>query len=255
MQTFQLLLTGIAKTTPYTNKIERKDFKYLTVEYILEGTGFLKINSFSCKPQRGDVYFLHKKSDHLFYQNKNNPWEKIFFIADGLLCTQLLEEYNLSEVYHIPQFLEKDLFFVMHDLYKSKDPFMHNKAAVIFHELLTRLSLSREKTGQTYPKDVLLAKDFINSNIHESISLTDICSAANKSKPQLIRKFKKITGRTPYDYLITKRIEHAKVLLLNTNTPIKEIAEQLKFSDEYYFSNFFKEKEGVTPFKFRKGTM
>ena len=52
---------------------------------------------------------------------------------------------------------------------------------------------------------------------------------------------------TPYAYLLEKKLELAGQLLRDTNLSVREIAEKLSFADEYYFSNVFKKKMGVTP--------
>jgi len=58
-------------------------------------------------------------------------------------------------------------------------------------------------------------------------------------------------------YLVKKtareiRIEFAKNILKTTKTPIKEIAEYLRFSSEYHFSGSFKKKVGISPREYRK---
>jgi AraC-like DNA-binding protein len=51
---------------------------------------------------------------------------------------------------------------------------------------------------------------------------------------------------------MNQKIELAKLLLLNTNKSIKEIAAELNFCDEHYFSNYFTQRIGLAPLKFRK---
>jgi len=72
------------------------------------------------------------------------------------------------------------------------------------------------------------------------------------SKPELIRHFKKGYGNTPYKYLINLRINHAKNMLTNDNFSVYEIAEFLCFSDQFYFSNIFKQHVGLSPLQYRK---
>jgi two-component system response regulator YesN len=39
---------------------------------------------------------------------------------------------------------------------------------------------------------------------------------------------------------------------VDTSLSVKEVAQKLCFSDEYYFSNIFKEKVGCSPSQYRK---
>ena len=57
---------------------------------------------------------------------------------------------------------------------------------------------------------------------------------------------------TPYAYVLGKRIDLSKKLLVDTNLTVKQIADKLCFTDEYYFSNLFKRKVGVSPAAYRR---
>jgi len=47
-------------------------------------------------------------------------------------------------------------------------------------------------------------------------------------------------------------ISEAKVLLTSSNKKITEIASELNFNDQYYFSNFFKKHTGLNPSGFKE---
>jgi AraC-like DNA-binding protein len=95
-------------------------------------------------------------------------------------------------------------------------------------------------------------KDFLNTRITEKFQICDLCRHISRSESQTIRLFKKIFGITPYTYVLDKKIGFAKKLLMDTNLSVKEIATKLCFSDEYYFSNIFKKKTGLTPSQYRR---
>ena len=75
----------------------------------------------------------------------------------------------------------------------------------------------------------------------------------SRSESQTIRIFKRAYGVTPYAYLLEKKLDLAGQLLRDTNLSVREIAEKLSFADEYYFSNVFKKKTGVSPSVYRRG--
>lgn len=64
---------------------------------------------------------------------------------------------------------------------------------------------------------------------------------------------KKELGISFQNYLVQERIKKAKLLLLTTDLKIYEIAEQVGFEDINYFSQRFKQVEGITPRQFKKG--
>ncbi|CAM3102696.1 response regulator [Paenibacillus sediminis] len=93
---------------------------------------------------------------------------------------------------------------------------------------------------------------YVERNYHEDISLQDIASRFYLSREYISRKFKQQFGVTLSDYLGNIRIEKAKVLLLNPQLRISQIAEMVGYQDEKYFSKVFKKIEGITPNDFRK---
>lgn len=62
---------------------------------------------------------------------------------------------------------------------------------------------------------------------------------------------KEITGATANELIQKSVITEAKVLLNSTDKTINEIANELQFNDQYYFSNFFKKHIGISPSEFR----
>ena len=73
-------------------------------------------------------------------------------------------------------------------------------------------------------------------------------------RDHLRRCFKKETGKTPHEFLLQLRMEHARRLLeeQHRDAPltIREIALLSGFSDPYHFSNTFKRRTGMTPTEF-----
>ncbi len=57
---------------------------------------------------------------------------------------------------------------------------------------------------------------------------------------------------SPCQYIQRQRLDLAKQYLENTDAKISQIAEFVGFRDEFYFSNWFKEKTGVSPLFYRR---
>lgn len=66
------------------------------------------------------------------------------------------------------------------------------------------------------------------------------------------KKIKLYTGKTPSLLIRDRIVLEAKKLLHLTNKPVKEIASDLNFEDEFYFSRYFKKEIGVSPRQFRE---
>ena len=94
--------------------------------------------------------------------------------------------------------------------------------------------------------------NYISSHISEPFSIEEIENEFGKSRSQIFRAFKEQYGKTPYAFYLGKKLSLAKDLLISTQLPISEIAVNLAFCDEYHFSKCFKQKEGMTPYAYRK---
>ncbi len=93
---------------------------------------------------------------------------------------------------------------------------------------------------------------YINKNYRTRITLDDIAALTYFSPIYCDTVFKRETGRSIIDYLIDKRIEEAKKLMLGNINKLSEIAELVGFGDYNYFSRVFKKRTGYTPSSYVK---
>ena len=237
-----------------TYKIDRKNSDIYCFEYIIKGEGTVKIKNHEFIAVEGDIYILPKGCDHLYFSSVKNPWTKIWFNIKGPLIDNLMQAYKLNNIYHIKNLELKDLFYKMfftaQETNKPTEKIFQN-ASIIFHEILLRVYSKVEIPKAINNETALQLKQYIDSHIESNLSIKTLSNYVFRSPSQTIRIFKKEYGITPYDYLLSKKIETAKLLLVNTNMPIKQIALKLKFADEHYFSNYFKLKTGYAPISFR----
>jgi YesN/AraC family two-component response regulator len=96
------------------------------------------------------------------------------------------------------------------------------------------------------------AVNYIESNYSKDIALQDIAGEVNITKQHLCRIFKNHVGITPNEYIAKKRIQEAKALLLCSEMTIMEIANEVGYQNNNYFTIIFKKFEGVTPSIFRQ---
>lgn len=118
-----------------------------------------------------------------------------------------------------------------------------------------RLLLSRKELASEGNIPVKLRKAilFIRSQYDRSLTVGEVCRQAGVSRQQLIRLFRQEMGVTPIQYINHLRMMHAKDLLWrNINLSVKELAYELGFTDEHYFSRLFTRVVGESPTAFRR---
>lgn len=92
---------------------------------------------------------------------------------------------------------------------------------------------------------------YINDNLHKKLKLTALAEASYLSYVQFSRRFKAAMGVTVQEYITELRLKKAKTFLGDSDLPVKDVARSCGFANEYYFSNFFREHQSMSPTKFR----
>lgn len=100
-------------------------------------------------------------------------------------------------------------------------------------------------------ENVQRAIEFIKENYHRDISLIDIAKSAAMSRSYFSAAFKSVTGTSPYNFLLTTRIEKAVWLLKNSDYSVMETASLCGFYSLTSFNKAFKALTGVTPTDYR----
>lgn len=95
------------------------------------------------------------------------------------------------------------------------------------------------------------SKNFILSNYNKSLSVAEIADNAHMSVSFFSKVFKETTGFSPYDYLLSVRLDKAKELLQKTDDSVQNIAFKTGFNSTSNFIYFFKNETGISPLRFR----
>lgn len=88
--------------------------------------------------------------------------------------------------------------------------------------------------------------EYLEQNYAETITLDQLSKLTGMNKYHLLHSFTKIKGISPYSFLETVRINHAKKQLEQGEKPA-DVAFLTGFSDQSHFTNFFKKLIGLTP--------
>ena len=94
-------------------------------------------------------------------------------------------------------------------------------------------------------------KKYIDQNFGNIVNVEEIVNHVHFSSSYSNHVFKRITGNSIFDYLVSVRIEKAKNLLTNSKLKIYEISELVGYSTKSYFGSIFKKYTGMTPKHYR----
>src|SRR3954451_21657095 len=103
-------------------------------------------------------------------------------------------------------------------------------------------------------RHLLKAKDLADARYAEPLEVDDLAKAAGLSKAHFSREFRRVFGESPYVYLLTRRLERAAALLLNTDHSVAEVCLEVGLQGVGSFTTSFKRMYGVTPTVYRAAT-
>lgn len=108
---------------------------------------------------------------------------------------------------------------------------------------------AESQEGERMP--VQRAMDYIRCNISRDLSRTEIAEAIFLSPEYLSHLFKKETGSSLSEYIVTEKMRLAQQLLRDSSMQISEVAQKVGYSNFSYFSQVFKKHLGLSPVEYR----
>ena len=103
-------------------------------------------------------------------------------------------------------------------------------------------------------KGQILVKQFfqlLEENYAQNLPINQYAEMLGVTPNHLTQTVKLLTGKTSSQMIKAKQLLEIKRLLVHTNLNVSEIANQLNFDDQSYFTKFFKRETGFTPLQFR----
>ena len=155
---------------------------------------------------------------------------------------------------HPAQFLSSLLRGI--ELWQTGDVLSRLQADLVIAELLLGLF---KQYGRIVPRQSPQRRSlgwipsYLSYHLGEPLSVADMAARAQLSPSRFATLFREDYGRSPHQYFLQLRIEHAQELLRGTDLPLKLIAEYCGFADVHHFSKAFKQRVRLSPGAFRDG--
>jgi len=108
------------------------------------------------------------------------------------------------------------------------------------------------RTSRLHPESVRLVQRFIEENLSESLTLAQLAAAARVPEHRFAREFRAVFGVTPWQYVLSRRLERAASLLRHTGRSVVEIALECGFSSHSHLTTCMRARTGATPSQIRR---
>lgn len=126
---------------------------------------------------------------------------------------------------------------------------------VVITNLLGRLLMSRRLLVSPHaelPPPVVRVLNAIAANPLRDWKARELASVGKVSYSGLRALFQKAGQGTIHQHIQRARLDQARLLLADQRLSVKDVAAQLNFSSEFYFSHFFRHHTGISPTEFRQ---
>ncbi|TNJ38630.1 helix-turn-helix domain-containing protein [Phaeobacter sp. B1627] len=160
-------------------------------------------------------------------------------------CSQLLDDPLMTHVF-------RSMWDDAQHHGLSSAYFDHAVGLVLHRMTRVRHPLNAKRSVQPLsPRQLARVVEHIEEHLSEDLSVAHLASDLQRDVRGFSRAFRASTGKAPYEYLVYRRMEKAKELLLGDDTII-QIAGCLNYANASKFSASFKKKTGLSPSEWRR---
>lgn len=238
--------------------------------YLLSGERycFVKDTIFHINP--GSLVLINKNDLHKTKDAGTEAHSRLVinfssdFVSPSIYMNNLIDELFRKNNYVITflpadrKYVENLLFRISHEIQNKSTGFEIALQSILMELLIyTRRYIEEHQTNilanpTPMHNQIFEIVQYMNSNFSSNLSLSFISEKFFISQYYLSRTFKEATGFTFIEYVNSIRIREAQHLLIETNSKIINIAENVGFGNISHFGRVFKSLTGFSPLNYRK---
>ncbi len=247
------LATGYEQTKSLD---EWRTFGQYALVYVLNGMGsYADANGWEQDLRPGDLVFVFPRLAHFYNPAPGTRWQVSFVCFQGPVF-DLWESHGVLDPRRPVHHLEPiDLWSRrIEDVAGASGYAPPLQQITRLQELLAAV-LTGEGRAQVYQDDLRWAQQacsLIETKLEQSPDWPRLARQFGLSPEGFRKRFTRLTGQPPARYHMGRRIDRACELMQQGRWSDRQIADQLGFCDEFYFSRRFKEITGRSPRAFRR---
>lgn len=219
------------------------------IVYYLQGTGQTLIGNQDYEYRAGQFAVIHPKVMH----NERHR-EATEVIVAGFFCSSVVPELVQGVFTDSPGQPLLSCMKRMADEMRQKHPYYRSMLNALLTGQIVELSRNVMNTSNhTEPEAKLkYAKAYIDEHFAQKIDFAALAAQSGYSYDRFRHLFKEYTGHSPSQYILSKRIELSKKLLIHTEQLNVLIAGECGFFNDAQFCSMFKRETGLTPGQYRR---
>lgn len=227
------------------------------LHYILNGEGTLYLDNKEYHISDKQAFITPPNLLSYYQGSQENPWNYIWIHFNGQKAAELLHAAGITKSHpvFVPAEPNDNIESCMLDLLHHKDEEYKciGNLFRLFQYMIDSTS-RKPKAAESdinlrYIRDVI---SFISKKYYEPIKIKEIAEVCGLDRSYLSKIFKNATNYSPQEYLIFYRMNKAKQLLADPDTPIQHVAYSVGYTDPFAFSKIFKKEIGMSPSEYRE---
>lgn len=253
-KTMPFYVVSVGEKENQNHKIRENGYIAYQIAWCTRGNGILILDGQQYAIGSGQGFYFAEGVPHEYYSTIQ-PWTLRWIAFNGnqtdyffkFLKTPRGGVFKTSRIGNLDRTFRQLL-----TLLSKEGSYEDVECSAVLHMLMADLIRAEGET-KSNPKDRLNPIiSYLNANYNKEISLEGLAAQINVCPDYFCKLFKQAYQVTPFKYLINLRVQKAKFLLLtNMDMPVKDIAAAVGFHDTSYFCSAFREREGVSPSRFR----
>ncbi len=169
-------------------------------------------------------------------------------LGEYLQAQPALEDPTLRELMQVLHREKRDGF--------PNGPFFLDGVATALASYLVRQysSTSRREqkfTGGMSPSMLRRSIELMDAQLDGTLRLSELAREVGLSTSHFVRSFRQTTGKTPYQYLLLRRVERARFAMQDRRASLAEVALVSGFADQHHLARVFRRVTGLTPSNYR----
>jgi transcriptional regulator, araC family len=233
---------------------EESNCPYFLLVSLLEGRLPFQVESEKILMKPGKLLLVPPGAHYRFHSGGGNFYHKCVLEIKGINLLTILETLGLTRPLCLSApaaitLFEEKFRFISARLGET-DPAVLTALTGETYALLCGLALLADGKPPIYGR-LNMIRERLESNLDVPVSITALAEEFHLHPVVMSRNFKKKFGYTPKEYRVFCRMEQAKYLLNHTRLSLKEIAYQLGYCSEFYFSQEFLRVTGTRPGRWR----
>lgn len=235
--------------------VQRNSYDSFLIMFVESGEGYLEYEDEQIILKENDLVFLDCYQPHRY--GTHSSWHIEWIHFDGAAARTYYSIYRSQHaaVTHLSKLTSKSILKPLRTIlssFASKTPLSEIWLAKYITDLITYTLNPADNPHSETPGITEQVLHHIQKNFQQPLSIEQLAKNLSLNPSYLIRRFKKDTGMSPYQYLTSIRIEQAQYELKTTQRSVKDIGFSCGYQSENSFCITFRKMTGLTPTQFRQ---